>query len=159
MSAKLNGLTPQQCKFVQEYLIDLCGTKAAIRAGYSAKTAESASSRLLSQVKIKAAVQAAMDERAKRTNITADYVLGSLKDVVERCMQRVEPKTMRDGTPIVENDDDGTPRPLYEFNASGANQALTLLGKHLKLFTDKVEHGVDDTLESILSGSVLKDDE
>lgn len=68
-------LTPKQKCFVEEYLIDLNQTQAAIRAGYSEKTANEQASRLLANVNIKKAIEAAMAERSKRTQITADMVL------------------------------------------------------------------------------------
>ena len=68
-------LTPKQQRFVEEYLIDLNATQAAIRAGYSEKTANEQASRLLANVNVSAAVQAAMQERSKRTEITQDEVL------------------------------------------------------------------------------------
>lgn len=71
-------MTPKKQLFVREYLIDLNATQAAIRCGYSAKTAYSQGQRLLKDVEIGAAVQAAMSERAARTEITADNVLKEL---------------------------------------------------------------------------------
>lgn len=71
----MKALTPKQSAFVREYLIDLNGTQAAIRAGYSPRTASEQAARLLADVNVKAAVQAAMDARAERTEITADAVL------------------------------------------------------------------------------------
>lgn len=68
-------MTPKQQRFVEEYLIDLNATQAAIRAGYSAKTAEAQASRLLSNVKVSAAITRAQSARSERTEITADMVL------------------------------------------------------------------------------------
>jgi phage terminase small subunit len=68
-------LTPKQRQFVQEYLVDMNGTQAAIRAGYSKKTANEQASRLLANVNVKAALQHATEERSKRTEITQDQVL------------------------------------------------------------------------------------
>ena len=68
-------LTAKQQRFVEEYLIDLNGKQAAIRAGYSRKTAEVQGSRLLSIAKVAAAIAAAQDARSERTEITADMVL------------------------------------------------------------------------------------
>lgn len=115
--------------FVREYLIDLNGKQAAIRAGYSAATAEQQASRLLRSVKVKAMVDEAMAERAARTEITADWVLGNLKSIAERCMQQ---EAVRGP--------DGEPSGEFKFDASGANRALELIGKHLGMFTDRVEH-------------------
>ena len=61
------NLTPKQQRFVEEYLIDLNATQAAIRSGYSEKTAQERSSRLLSNVMVQAAIQEAQSKRAERT--------------------------------------------------------------------------------------------
>lgn len=69
------ALTPKQHRFVAEYLIDLNATQAAIRAGYSAKTANEQGARLLANVSVRSALQAAMKARSDRTEITQDRVL------------------------------------------------------------------------------------
>ncbi|UTY50438.1 terminase small subunit [Sinorhizobium fredii] len=76
-----NELTPKQRAFVREYLIDLNATQAAIRAGYSEKTAYSIGEENLRKPEIAAAIQSAMDLRAKRTEITADRVLQELAKI------------------------------------------------------------------------------
>lgn len=121
-------LTAQQNIFVSEYLVDRNGKQAAIRAGYSAKTAEVKASQLLSLVKVKDSINELLKQREARTAVTADYVISSLQKVAERCMQ-AEPVYDKDGDPTGE----------YKFDASGANRSLELLGKNLKLFTDKTE--------------------
>lgn len=68
-------LTDKQQRFVDEYLIDLNATQAAIRAGYSEKTARSQGQRLLTNVDIKLALSAAQEERSERTKIDAAWVL------------------------------------------------------------------------------------
>lgn len=68
-------MTPKQLKFVEEYLADANATQAAIRAGYSARTAEQQGSRLLSNVEVAAAIAEAQRQRSERTAITADRVL------------------------------------------------------------------------------------
>lgn len=75
------ALTAKQKTFVQEYLIDLNATQAAIRAGYSKKTAEQQASRLLSNVKVQEAVQVAMDKRAEKVEISAEQVLQRWIDI------------------------------------------------------------------------------
>jgi len=71
-------LTPKQARFVAEYLIDLNATQAAVRAGYSARTAASQGARLLKHGGVARAVQAAQQARAVRTEITQDRVLQEL---------------------------------------------------------------------------------
>lgn len=68
-------LTPKQQRFVEEYLVDLNATQAAIRAGYSPKTANEQASRLLANVNVKAAVAEAQKRLSERTEITQDMVL------------------------------------------------------------------------------------
>ncbi|MFB5761039.1 terminase small subunit [Paenibacillus medicaginis] len=69
------ALTAKQKLFIKEYLVDLNATQAAIRAGYSAKTANEQGARLLANVSVQAAIQVAMDKRAAKLEITADMVL------------------------------------------------------------------------------------
>lgn len=133
------SLNAKQQRFVDEYLVDLNATQAAIRAGYSKKTAGQIGDENLRKPEISAALQEAMDKRAQRTEITADYVLSNLAQIVERTMQRAPVMVGRGEDRTQLKDEEG--RDVWEFNANGANKALELLGKHLKLFTDKVEHG------------------
>lgn len=121
-------LTAKQALFVKEYLVDLNGTQAAIRAGYSEKTARQIADENLSKPDIQAAVQQAMDKRAQKVEITAEYVLTTIKNTIERCSQ-AEPVLDRDGTPTGE----------YRFDSTAVLKGAELLGKHLKLFTEKTE--------------------
>ena len=68
-------LTPKQLRFVEEYMIDLNGTQAAIRAGSSAKTANEQAAQLLAKLSIQAAISAEREKQQERTEITADRVL------------------------------------------------------------------------------------
>lgn len=74
-------LNPKQQRFVEEYLIDLNATQAAIRAGYSPKTATAIASENLAKPNISAAIACAMAERSKRTGITQDRILEELAKV------------------------------------------------------------------------------
>jgi phage terminase small subunit len=65
-------LTLKQERFINEYLIDLNATQAAIRAGYSEKTARSTGAENLTKPDIAAAVATAQGDRTERTNITQD---------------------------------------------------------------------------------------
>jgi phage terminase small subunit len=75
----MRKLTPKQQRFVDEYLVDLNGTQAAIRAGYSEKTAKVIASQSLTKANVAAAVHAAQCARAKRTQVDADWVLDRLE--------------------------------------------------------------------------------
>ncbi len=74
------ALTPKQERFVAEYMVDLNGTQAAIRAGYSEKTANEQASRLLANVKIADAVAKKQQKRAERTDINAAWLLNRLAE-------------------------------------------------------------------------------
>lgn len=74
-------LTEKQARFVAEYLVDMNATDAAKRAGYSEKTAYAIGFENLRKPEIQEAIQAAMEERAKRTAITQDMVLRELAKV------------------------------------------------------------------------------
>jgi phage terminase small subunit len=75
------ALTIKQQRFVDEYLKDLNATQAAIRAGYSKKTADQQASRLLTNVKVREYLAERQDDRSKRTEITQDMVLRELAKI------------------------------------------------------------------------------
>ncbi|ELL1154924.1 TPA: terminase small subunit [Pseudomonas aeruginosa] len=77
------ALTKKQRLFVDEYLIDLNATQAAIRAGYSARRATEIGYQLLQRPEVAQAIQAAMAERSKRTEVEADYVIRRLREIDE----------------------------------------------------------------------------
>ena len=135
-------LTPKQEAFVAEYLVDLSATQAAIRAGYSAKRADAIGYENLRKPEIAEAIEQAKAARAERVEVTADYVLRNLTEVVERCLQRAPVMTMRGREVVQVTDDEG--RHVWKFDAKGANGALNLLGQHLGLYRQKHEHSGAD---------------
>ena len=126
------GLRPKWLAFVLEYMADLNATAAAIRCGYSEKSATQISVELMARPQIKAAVSACLALRAKRSEITADYVLEVIRDTVERCRQAEQVK-----------DKEGKPTGEYKFDAQAVLKGAELLGKHLAMFTDKVAGKVE----------------
>lgn len=72
---ELAPLTPKQQRFVEEYLVDLNGTQAAIRAGYSPRTANEQAAQLLAKLSVQRAVSEGRKQQQERTEITADRVL------------------------------------------------------------------------------------
>jgi phage terminase small subunit len=122
------ALNARQQRFVEEYLIDLNATQAAIRAGYSAATANSIGPKLLVNIGIQAALQSAQALRSERTQITADKVLTDIELIKLDAMRF-------DGEKMI--------------NHAAALKACELQGKNLKMFVDKVEHSGGQTLQVI----------
>lgn len=135
---KASKLTPKQERFVQEYLIDLNATQAAIRAGYSAKTAQEQGSRLLSHVMVSDAIKTAQEARSERVGVSQDYVLAAITETMERCRQ-VAPVLNRKGEQVLCEDRNGNLVPAFTFDASGVLKGAEILGKHLGMFKEKVE--------------------
>lgn len=140
-------LTDKQQRFVEEYLIDLNATQAAIRAGYSENTARAIGAENLTKPDIAAAIAALKADRSERTEVSADYVLTSIVETMERCKQ-ASPVTYKNGDRVMVTTPDGEIAPAWTFNAAGVLKGAELLGKHLALFTEKLEHsgGVNVTI-------------
>ena len=138
--AAVNPLTPKQELFVMEYVVDLNGKQAAIRAGYSPRTAEVQASRLLSHVKVQAAVQRAQESLVERVELSQEWVIDRLREIVECSMASV---------PVM--DAKGKETGVYSFQGTVANRALELLGKHIGMFVDRKEFTVNHYLKPGLS--------
>lgn len=143
------ALTKKQKVFVEEYLIDLNATQAAIRAGYSPDTAQEQSSRLLSNVMVKAAVDKAMAERSRRTGVNADRVLlelakigfANITDVVDVDTAKVREDAKEEDLACIQSikikpTEYGTEREIKMYDKKAA---LVDIGKHLGMFKDKLE--------------------
>lgn len=169
-------LTPKQERFVQEYLIDLNATQAAIRAGYSAKTAEQQGFQLLQKTLVQKAIAEGRRQREKRTAVSADRVL-----LEAARLALFDPRKLfnDDGSPkgIHELDDDTAAavagvEVLEQFEGSGKervfvgylkkyriadkNSALEKLFKHHGLYEldNRQRNPLQDLLDS-LSGNVI----
>ena len=140
-------------RFVAEYLVDGIGKRAAIRAGYSPKSAESQASRLLSKAKVRARIEKALAEQSRRTGITADRVLKELAkcafaditDVANAASATLKDDAQRDDTAAIKSirvktipseDGDIVER---EIEMMDKTKSLELLGKHFNLFQDRVK--------------------
>ena len=147
-------LTAKQQKFVEEYLIDLNATQAAIRAGYSSKTAHEQGAQLLAKLSIKTAIDKAIAERSRRTGITQDRILRELAkvafvnaiDVINMDEATIRGDANREDTaaiasvrvktiPTESGSGEITEREVKVYDKI---KALELLGKHLGMFTDKL---------------------
>lgn len=149
---QLKSLTPRQQCFVEEYLIDLNASQAAIRAGYSTDNANTEGSRLLANVNIRARIDVALAERSKRTGVNAEIVIqelarialvnpmniidpdtggikaGAVDDVAAIASVRVKVTPTKNGDTIER-----------EVRMADKIKALELLGKHLGMFVDRKE--------------------
>ncbi|MDI3361159.1 terminase small subunit [Lelliottia sp. V89_10] len=139
-------LTDKQELFAREFIKDLNATQAAIRAGYSEKTARAIGCENLTKPDIQQRVAELNQERMDRVQIDADYVLRQAVKLHERCMQEVEPITDRRGEEV--KDEEG--RAVYGFDAKGAAAALKLVGEHITVqaFKQRTEISGGVTVET-----------
>ncbi len=131
-------LTPKQQCFVDEYLIDLNATQAAIRAGYSPRTARAIACENLAKPDIQEAIAEAKRERSEATKINAEWVLKQAVELHQRCMQEIKPALHPKSRRQLKDDSGNL---LFTFNAAAANRALELVGKHVDIgaFKDRLE--------------------
>ena len=132
-------LNAKQKRFCKEYLIDLNGTAAAKRAGYSAHTAKVQASRLLSNDAIRDYINSAAAAALERVDVSVGWVLNGIKNVVERCSQAVKPVLDSRGEQVMIEDQDGKLCPAYTFDATNTLRGLELLGRYHSLFSENVE--------------------
>ena len=143
-------MTQKQKRFIEEYLIDLNATQAAIRAGYSPDTAQQTGSENLSKPVIRAQIDRAMAERSKRTGVNAERVVQELAKIAfVNAAEVIDPKTATGKEDALPEDtaaiqsvkvktfgEDGLER---EIKMADKLKALELLGKHLGMFKDRIE--------------------
>lgn len=122
-------LTEKQAAFVREYLIDLNATQAAIRAGYSERSANNIGPENLLKPSIQEALAKGIEERAARTRLTQDEVIEGLRDAAELAREIKNPSAMV--------------------------SAYSWLGRHKGMFIDRQEiagrDGAPVTVEKIIT--------
>ncbi len=157
-------LTEKQRRFVDEYLIDLNATQAAIRAGYSVKTANEQGARLLANVSIQSEISRNMAERSRRTGVNQDRVVMELAkiafvnaaDVIDSDDATIKAGATADDTAAIQSvkvkviptkEGEGVER---EIRLNDKLKALELLGKHLGMWNDKLDVNVN--IPVVISG-------
>lgn len=130
-------MNPRDAKFCFEYVKNGGKPKqAGIAAGFPIKGAGTQASRLLKKVEIKNEISRLLNKVAPECLVDHKYVIERLKKIVDHCM-------LLDVKPVNKDELDGDIDAAPRYDASGANKALELIGRHLKMFTDKLE--VKDT--------------
>ena len=151
------GLTDKQRAFVDEYLVDLCATKAAVRAGYSKKTAKDIGCQNLAKPNIQIALTRALNERAKRTEVSQDLVVAELgytgffdiRKIFTSSGNLIAPDQLPDDVARAIKSIEVVCRPTGEIDEGGDKvveyvhkyvfhdkiRALELLGKHIGMFS------------------------
>lgn len=124
------ALNEKQEMFCQQYIVDYNATQAAIRAGYSEKTARAQGSKLLTNRNVRAYIDELKAPIIEKTQLDAEWVLTRLQQISDRAMQQ-EPVMMWDyeSKSMVETGE-------YKFDSNGANKATELIGKHLGMFKE-----------------------
>lgn len=156
-------LTEKQKRFVQEYLVDLNATQAAIRAGYSEKSAARIAVELLNKSQVSAELQRAMKDREKRVEITQDMVLQELANiafsngsdfaeviggsVVVKNTKEIATER-RQAIASIKETKDGIEVKTYD-----KVRALELVGRHLGMFDGKPKETGQNAVESFLKAT------
>jgi phage terminase small subunit len=154
-------LTPKQIRFVDEYLVDFNATQAAIRAGYSPKTAAAAAARLLRNVNIQVEIARRQKDLQKRTEISQDRVVKELAriafaNIADYLHVETQTRTKDDGTEVTYQTvmfnetqelsaDQRAALAVVKQSVNGFElklhdkiKALELLGRHIGMFNDKL---------------------
>ena len=116
-------LNEKQKQFCEEYIIDLNGTQAAIRAGYSSKTANEQAAQLLAKLSIQEYICELKNKRSERVKYSQDELMRDILEVKNRCMQ---------ASPVI--DKEGNETGIWKFDSNGANKALDMLAKHVGFY-------------------------
>jgi len=151
-------MTPKQARFVSEYLIDLNATQAAIRSGYSPKTAQEQGSRLLSNVMVAAAVAAGKSKQLESADLSAARVLEELRRLAlvdlrgffdeHGNLKAISALTADQGAALASFEvikknaeaGDGIVDTVHKFKVWDKPRALEMLAKHFGLLVEKLEH-------------------
>jgi phage terminase small subunit len=163
-------LTEKQAAFVDEYLVDLNASAAAVRAGFSVKSADKISSELMGKTRVAAAIRKSLDKRSARVEVTQDQVIRELAILafssIENYELRDELLRLVDGAPstamraissvTVEHipQQDGEDRIKVKYTLWSKPEALKLLAQHLGMLIDKHQLEAGPSLLDLLISNV-----
>ena len=123
------ALNDKQKLFCQEYMKDLNGTRAAIRAGYAESGARVQANRMLTNDNVQQYIQELQEGIQKRNQITIDEIMSDLIEVKNRCLQNVPVMYFDKIDKEWKHEGKEFGEPVYKFDSNGATKALDLLGK------------------------------
>lgn len=167
----MTRLTDLQKRFIEEYLVDLNATQAAIRAGYSEKTAGSIGSENLKKPEIAERIKKRQEAQVSRTQINQDFVLLELLKIAKADGTDFSTVTGRGSVKLTPTEElppekkaavAGVKKGKFgtEIKTYDKVRALELLGKHLGLFSDKASdperNSEDDPITASLKEELQK---
>lgn len=171
------ALNDKQRRFAEEYIVDLNATQAAIRAGYSAKTAKQQGQRLLTNVDVQRHLSAAQAERSKRTKVDADWVLQRLTEEAKADLADIYdengnlkpihtwPLIWRQGlvqgvetvTEKIGYDAEGNPEfaQVRKVKLPDRSKRIDMIGRHVgvQAFKERVEIDASDDLKAMMAAA------
>lgn len=152
------ALTPKQERFVAEYLVDLNATQAAIRAGYSKRTAEQQGPRLLGKVEVREAIQAAQRPQLEKVGLSAERTKEVIRRVIDADVRQLfdaqgnivpihqlgdEAAALIAGFEVVKRNltaGDGATDTILKVKLKDQSRYVEMAAKHFGLLTEKLEH-------------------
>ncbi len=157
-------LSKQYKKFCLEYLVDLNGTQAAIRAGYSKRTADRKAYQLLRIVEIQKEIDRLIKKLSDKTEVTIQRVLEELariafldpKDIFDKDMDLLPLSEMSEDArraiagieTITSTSQKGNGYTTRKVKLINKDRALELIGRHLEMFTDRLK--VDENIRIVV---------
>ncbi len=150
----IDRLSPKERRFVEEYMIDVNNTQAAIRAGYSPKTAYTQGCFLLKRLRVRMYLQFLQAEQSAITGISSERVIRELAsvafanpfDVFKDGKVNSNSNSAKAVSSVKKKeyfDKEGKPVEETEVRFTDKNKALELLGKHLGVFNEKLDLTID----------------
>lgn len=153
-------MTPKQQRFVEEYLVDLNATQAAIRAGYSPRTANEQGARLLANVSVAAAIAERRAALSASVEVTQERIIAEYARMAFYDPASIAGQVMAGPQDIAKLPEDVRRSIVgwgwdkagnFTLKLADKGAALTNLGRHLGMFKDKLEVGITEDLAAAIA--------